>query len=75
MLRLRRALMIGYYRVRPLLPRRVQIWLRRRFARLQARFAFPRWPIETCLHDFFELMFAILAGITGAPIPYDRAVA
>lgn len=67
---LRRVLMFGYYRVRPLLPRPVQIWLRRRFARLQARFAFPRWPIETCLHDFFELMFAIVAGIADEPVPY-----
>jgi hypothetical protein len=67
---LRRGLMIGYYRVRPLIPRPVQIWLRRRFARLQGRFAFPRWPIETCLHDFFDVMFAILAGIAGEPVPY-----
>jgi hypothetical protein len=67
---LRRALMIVYYRVRPLLPRPVQIWLRRRFARLQGRFAFPRWPIEPCLHDFFDAMLAILAGIAGEPFPY-----
>ena len=66
---LRRALMRAYYRIRPLLPRRLQIWLRRRFARVQARATFPRWPVETCLHDFFELMFAILAGINGAPVP------
>ncbi len=70
MLSLRRALMIAYYRVRPLLPRPVQIWLRRRFARLQGRCAFPRWPIEPCLHDFFDVMFAILAGIAEEPIPY-----
>jgi hypothetical protein len=68
-LSLRRALMIVYYRARPLLPRPLQIWLRRRFARLQARSRFPRWPVETALHDFFELMFAILAGIGGEPIP------
>ena len=30
---------------------------------------FPRWPVETCLHDFFELMFAIVAGIAGEPVP------
>lgn len=66
---LRRGLMVAYYRTRPLLPRSVQIWLRRRFARLQGRSAFPRWPIETCLHDFFDLMFAILTGITGDLIP------
>ena len=35
-LSLRRALIFGYYRARPLLPRPLQIWLRRRFARLQA---------------------------------------
>ncbi len=68
-LSLRRALLFGYYRARPLLPRPLQIWLRRRFARLQARSAFPRWPVESCLHDFFELMLAILAGITGEPVP------
>ncbi|HET6865190.1 MAG TPA: hypothetical protein VFH80_04670 [Solirubrobacteraceae bacterium] len=67
---LRRGLMFGYYRVRPLLPRPVQIWLRRRFARLQGRSAFPRWPIEPCLHDFFDLMFAILARIAHEPVPY-----
>lgn len=69
MLSLRRRLMVGYYRTRPFLPRPLQIWLRRRFARLQARSCFPRWPAETALHDFFELMFAILTGIGGEPIP------
>ena len=68
-LSLRRGLMLAYYRLRPLLARPAQIWLRRQFARLQARSAFPRWPVETCLHDFFELMFAILVGISGEPIP------
>ena len=67
---LRRMLMRVYYRIRPLLPRPLQIWLRRRFALLQARSTFPRWPAETCLHDFFDLMFAILAGINGGPVPH-----
>ena len=68
--RLRSTLMRGYYRTRPLLPRSVQIWLRRRFAVIQSRSSFPRWPVETCLHDFFELMFAILADLAGALVPY-----
>jgi hypothetical protein len=67
---LRRMLMRAYYRIRPLLPRSVQIWSRRRFAFIQSRSSFPRWPVETCLHDFFDLMFAILADVAGAPIPY-----
>jgi hypothetical protein len=61
--------MMIYYRLRPLLPRPVQIWLRRRFARLQARSSFPRWPIETCLHDFFDLVLGILAELGGEPVP------
>jgi hypothetical protein len=67
---LRRGLMRAYYCGRPLLPRPVQIWLRRRFVSVQARSAFPRWPVETCLHDFFELMLAIVTGISGEPIPW-----
>jgi hypothetical protein len=66
---LRRRLMVGYYRLRPLLPRPLQIWLRRRFARVQARSRFPHWPVETCLHDFCDLMYSILASIAGEPVP------
>lgn len=68
-LALRQFLMLAYYRARPMLGRAVQIWLRRRFARLQARSAFPRWPMETGLHDFFDLMFAILGSIARRAIP------
>lgn len=67
---LRRALMVAYYRSRPLLPRLLQIWLRRQFSRMQARLAFPRWPIEPCLHQFFDLLFAILSGVAGGPVPH-----
>jgi peptidoglycan/xylan/chitin deacetylase (PgdA/CDA1 family) len=43
------ALMAPYYAIKPLLPRSVQLWLRRRYARRQAQMAFPRWPIEPVL--------------------------
>lgn len=66
---LRRALMMTYYGLRPLIPRRGQIWLRRHFARMQAWSRFPRWPAETCLDDFTELLFAILTSITDGPLP------
>jgi len=66
---LRRLLRVIYYRARPWLPRSFQIWLRRRFARLQARSLFPRWPIETCFHDFLDLMLAILSDVAGTAIP------
>ncbi len=66
---LRHAMTASYYVVRPLLPRRLQILLRRGFAAAQANSRFPRWPIETCLHDFFELFFDVLASIAGEPVP------
>jgi hypothetical protein len=59
----------SYYRVRPLLPRPAQIRLRRLLSRLQQRTAFPRWPVETALHDFYELLFRMLASVAGEPIP------
>ncbi len=64
-----RALVWSYYRVRGLLPRPAQIWLRRRYARVQARSRFPAWPVETALHDFFDLFTAILADIGDEPVP------
>jgi len=66
----RHSLMVLYYRLRPFLPRSLQIWLRRCFALVQGRSRFPRWPVETCLHDFFDLMLAILGGLAGEPVPY-----
>jgi dTDP-4-amino-4,6-dideoxygalactose transaminase len=38
-----------YYALRPLIPRRVQLTLRRLYAKKQARATFPRWPIEPIL--------------------------
>jgi peptidoglycan/xylan/chitin deacetylase (PgdA/CDA1 family) len=38
-----------YYAVKSLLPRRLQIGMRRIYARRQARTEFPRWPIEPLL--------------------------
>jgi hypothetical protein len=39
----------GYYAVKPLIPRGIQLALRRRYARRQAARAFPAWPIEPVL--------------------------
>lgn len=65
----RRIAVLAYYRVRPFLPRWVQIWLRRRYARVQAHAEFPRWPAETGLHDFLELFFGLVQSIAGEPVP------
>jgi len=39
----------AYYALKPLLPRRLQIAMRRRYAKRQMRTEFPRWPIEPLL--------------------------
>jgi len=67
--KLKRTMMRAYYLVRPLMPRRLQIWLRRRYTRVQAGSCFPRWPIESGLHDFFDLVVEILAQLAEAPVP------
>ena len=41
----------AFYGLKPLMPRRLQIALRRAYAPLQARRRFPRWPIEPILVD------------------------
>jgi peptidoglycan/xylan/chitin deacetylase (PgdA/CDA1 family) len=45
----RSAAVRAYYSLKPFLPRGVQLALRRRYARRQARRAFPAWPIESNL--------------------------
>jgi hypothetical protein len=64
-----RSAVRAYYGVRGLLPRPLQIWLRRQYARVQVRTEFPSWPAETALHDFFDLFAAILADVAGEPLP------
>jgi hypothetical protein len=58
-----------YYRVRPLLPRRTQIALRRRFTQVQQRAAFPAWPTETALHDLREWILAVVQEVWGHALP------
>src|SRR5262245_58676084 len=41
--------MRAYYALKPMLPRRLQIAVRRAYAKRQARTEFPRWPIEPLL--------------------------
>lgn len=67
--RLGAALLRGYYLARPLVPRRGQLALRRGFSRVQARSSFPRWPIETSLHDLYELLFDWIAVTLGDSLP------
>lgn len=60
----------GYYRLRPLLPRQLQIRSRQLFSRVQQRAPFPRWPVEPALHDVYELLFDVMATVVGERIPH-----
>ncbi|MGH8899578.1 MAG: hypothetical protein ACRDZ4_21760 [Egibacteraceae bacterium] len=68
--RVKKVAIAGYYRVRPVLPRASQIRLRRMFSRVQARSRFPRWPIETALHDLYARLFRHAAKLAQAPVPW-----
>jgi peptidoglycan/xylan/chitin deacetylase (PgdA/CDA1 family) len=59
----RSALLAAYYRVKPFMPRSLQLALRRVYARRQARTEFPHWPIEPILveHAHAELRTQIAA--------------
>lgn len=66
----RAHLIRGYYLARPVLPRPVQLGLRRVFSHVQGRSAFPRWPVEDSLHGLYSWLFAVLAELSGEPVPY-----
>ncbi len=67
----RRRLMVNtYYAIRPLLPRRVQLRLRRTHASRHKYPDFPGWPEEHALHDLYGWLFDILRQIAGEPVPY-----
>jgi hypothetical protein len=44
--------------------------MRRGWARVQRRTTFPRWPLETVLHDFHDYVLARLGAVAGHPIPH-----
>jgi hypothetical protein len=60
----------AYYHARPLLPRTVQIHLRRSFSRVQKKVRFPRWPLETALDDLFRFLFSLVVDLADDPVPF-----
>jgi glycosyltransferase involved in cell wall biosynthesis/peptidoglycan/xylan/chitin deacetylase (PgdA/CDA1 family) len=55
----------GYYALKPRMPRRLQLALRRAYARVQGRRAFPAWPIEPLLVERRDE--ALRQRVAGAP--------
>jgi hypothetical protein len=68
--RVRSAAMAAYYGVRPLLPRRLQIGMRRLYSRVQAKTACPRWPVEDSLHAFLDTVLGWAGSLAGGPVPW-----
>jgi hypothetical protein len=66
----RTAVLRGYYLARPLLPRPVQLRMRRAFTRVQNRSTFPAWPAEDGLHDLYGWLFGLVAELAGQPVPF-----
>ena len=62
--------MSAYYTVRPVLPRRLQIALRRLYSRVQGRTPFPRWPVEPSLDDLLDRVLAWATAVAGRPVPW-----
>lgn len=66
----RAAVVRSYYLMRPALPRRLQLRLRRAYTRVQERTSFPDWPAEESLHNLYAWLFGLLAGLAGRPVPF-----
>lgn len=60
----------AYYALKPLIPRRAQLAMRRRYATRQAQRPFPRWPVEPLLVDRLEEELRTrIAAQDGRPLP------
>ena len=59
----------AYYALKPLLPRRLQIAMRRAYARRQQALEFPRWPREPLLVERREAELRAAIGRRGEAVP------
>ena len=60
----------SYYLARPLLPRTLQLRLRRIFTRVQGKSTFPAWPLEDSLHNFYSWLFNLVSELADGPVPF-----
>ena len=59
-----------YYQLRPIVPRSLQIAVRRAYARRSGRVEFPRWPFEPALHDLIRTLYQLASEVAGEPVPW-----
>jgi peptidoglycan/xylan/chitin deacetylase (PgdA/CDA1 family) len=67
---LRQVATRGYYRARRVIPRQLQMTLRRRYRAIQERSPFPAWPTETSLHRLEALILGLVEEVAGEPLPW-----
>jgi len=67
---LRQLAVRGYYVLRPALPRRVQLLLRKRLARRSPGPSFPSWPLHTGLHDLYDWLMDLASRVADGPVPW-----
>ena len=67
---MRGALVHGYYAVRPVLPRPVQLAMRRTLAKRQGLPEFPAWPDELGLHGLYSWLLDLATATAGVPVPW-----
>jgi peptidoglycan/xylan/chitin deacetylase (PgdA/CDA1 family) len=61
----RSSVLSAYYALKPLIPRRVQLAMRRRYVRRQLRRTFPAWPTESVLLDLHSRALGDLLTASG----------
>ncbi len=67
----RPTMLNGYYAIKPMIPRALQLALRRLYARHQARCPFPAWPIETwCVDRLKDCLRAELEASGAKRLPF-----
>lgn len=64
------AMVRAYYRIRPIVPRWLQIAARRAYARHRSQRAFPRWPVEPAFHDLLGTLYRLATEIAGEAPPW-----
>ncbi|MCC6395836.1 MAG: hypothetical protein IT282_02385 [Bacteroidetes bacterium] len=62
-----------YYRMKPLIPRPLQLALRRRYITRQAQRQFPNWPIEPCVVDLLRDYVLETVQLNGGEAPHSCA--
>jgi peptidoglycan/xylan/chitin deacetylase (PgdA/CDA1 family) len=66
-----RRLLKPYYALKPLLPRRAQLAVRRLYARRQSQREFPRWPVEDLLVRHQQELFRLeIDAAGGRSVPF-----